>query len=131
MSETTVVLRAASAMDFDPVALANQHGVSLSRHWRLGTPKRPSGMNRSTGFNVSVAGGDPAGSVSAAVAFLRDHRSLLDALRQKDAALELDFGVLVGSEASFAPSLELHTELLALCVDTATALRVSCYPTED
>jgi len=129
MADVTVVARFAGA-EIDPEALIQQFGVTPSNIWNRGDTDRRSRTRESSGMNVPVAeAASGAEAIQAAFSWLATHHSLVAEASAQGGEIELDFGMFVGAEESFAPSLSLSVEALSQFAEAGVSVRVSAYPT--
>jgi hypothetical protein len=87
---------------------------------------------RGSHCNVSLGTAQStADAVRAARRFIASTEELRDLLRTSGAAISIDFGLMVGSANSFAPSIELDTQALAEFAAAGIDVVVSAYPAGD
>ncbi len=126
-----VVLRIASR-DLPVDDYLHRSRLEVTNIWRNGEASRNGRVNESSGFNLSFPD-EPSWSKSLAAVrgHLQSEAVLLRDLRDVNAEMELDIGVTVGEEQSYAPSLEFPSEFLADLASLGISLTVSAYPTND
>lgn len=126
-----VVLRI-GARDLQIDDYLHRSQLEVTNIWRNGEASRNGRVNESSGFNLSFPEESSwAESLAAVSAHLRSEASLLRELRDVNAEVELDIGVTVGEEQSYAPSLGFPSEFLADLASLGISLTVSAYPTND
>jgi hypothetical protein len=91
-------------------------------------PKRKRTDRTVRSFNVEFEETDREEAIRNVLAFLRRNASKLQQLSELGGESEIDFGVFVGSRASFAPSLTFEPSFLSELARSGVQLRVSAYP---
>ena len=117
-----------SAPNLDPEKIAIEHDLTPTATWRRGEMRRgvaceASGLNLSLGEALSSEA-----AVSAATTFVRRNPSLLSDVQAQAGTIQIDFGLMVGAEQSYAPSLICTPEELTTLAKASVSLVVSAYP---
>jgi hypothetical protein len=130
MAHIVIAARVASA-DLDVDTIIEQFSLQPSLVWRRGEPRRKSGTHATSGFNLSLGDAETAAeAVTIAREFVASAADLISALAAQDATVEIDFGMMVGVEGSFAPSIRLDRSVLTLFAAAGVDVLISAYPTE-
>jgi hypothetical protein len=82
-------------------------------------------------FNVGIDEGEHAVVIESARRFLSANSSKLRQLIELGGSSQFDFGLLVGADNSFAPSLVFEPAFLAELATHQVELRVSGYPVSE
>ena len=110
--------------------MAERFGLKPSATWHRGERDRSSRVRDSSGMNVPVAdAASGAEAIDAAVSWVAAHHSLLLEVSAQRCEIELDFGMFVGSQNSFAPSLFFPAGALLQFAEAGVSVTVSAYPT--
>ncbi len=108
------------------------HDVEVSAIWRAGEASRTGQLIEDSGFNLSLPDFDSwAQALPFVHSFLREQKELFRELAERKLSMELDIGVTVGEEKSFAPSLAFPIEFLSDLTSYGVMLTVSAYPASD
>jgi hypothetical protein len=110
----------------------SRSGLGVSSIWRKGETARTGRVNDDSGFTLAFPEGESwAHSLPTVRAHFQAEAALFRELRSRNAEVELDIGVTVGEDQSFAPSLAFPTEFMAELVSLGVSLKVSAYPTSN
>src|SRR5688572_31628015 len=125
------VLRA-SGSDFEVDRFLSDQQLDACSVWRKGEPRRSGSTHADSGFNLALPQAD---SWVTALSYLRDfikvHAGLLKDLQSLGVGAELDIGIAVGEERSYAPSITVPNDVLTELSALGLTLMVSAYPTSD
>src|SRR5690349_10749999 len=114
MADISVVLRIAGlTLDIDSIIA--QHCLAPESTWKRGESDRRGGTHDTTGMNLFVvsAASSETGT-RAAAKFFAENQNLIRTLQQQKADMELDFGVMVPSARSYAPSIAFDPAVAAV-----------------
>ena len=118
--------------DFSVDEFLAEHRLDVSSIWRKGDDRPSGGKYEHAGFDIGFP--DAASWVVGLPvirAFLDSNAAPLEKLRLLGVCVDLDIGVTVGEERSFAPTLEFPQGFLTLLVTLGVNLNVAAYPTSD
>lgn len=117
----------------DPHGLVSRFGLGRkSRAWRRGDLLVGARLCQSSGVSIDLgASRSKSGACSKAMRFLVRRREFLGHIRALGLESELDFGLLVGADHSFAPSLSFPVALLQAAAGAGVSILVSTYPVSE
>jgi hypothetical protein len=123
-----------SGSNWEPEQIIREFQIANCTTWKHGEPmKHGSGRTyKDSGIALSLP--DHPNWVEAmpeVASLLNANLPLFARVAAMGMASELSVGVTVGSDESFAPSLDFPTTFLAALQEASINLQVTCYPTSD
>lgn len=104
--------------------------LRVSRRWRVGEPRKPTGASRNSGFQVELAESeDWEHLISTALGELDSLREVVAAARGLSANAVLDFAVSVGDEDHFTRTVTFSLPQLRKLVAAGIEISLTAYPT--
>ncbi|MDC0713002.1 hypothetical protein POL68_31360 [Stigmatella sp. ncwal1] len=122
-----------SAAQFNVDSFLKRHpALQPDAVWREGERETAKRTSDTSGFNVSLAEGENFEEVLAQTRHAAERlEPALQELAGLNIEVEIDFGMTVGEEKSFAPSARFPPEALAWFSERGLMLVVSAYPSSD
>lgn len=121
-----------SGNDFAVDDFLESRNLEVDAVWRKGDVTFRGRVMDDSGFNLSLPDAESwVQALPSVHSFLRAERELFRELLGQNVKMELDIGVTVGEEKSFAPSLQFPADFLTDLVSAGVTLNVSAYPTSD
>jgi hypothetical protein len=126
-----VVIRVSGA-DFAVDGFLAERDLAINSVWHKGETSLRGRLLDESGFNLALPDAESwVEALPLVHSFLQSERDLFRDLSELNVEMELDIGVTVGEEKSFAPSLQFPIDFLAELISCGIYLNVSAYPTSD
>lgn len=126
-----VVIRVSGA-EFAVDDFLDRWNLEVGLVWRKGELSIRGRVAEDSGFSLCLPDADSWKQALPSVqTFLRAEKKMFEELRHLNIEMELDIGVTVGEEKSFAPSLKFPIDFLTDLISSGIDINVSAYPASD
>jgi hypothetical protein len=118
-----------SGLAWGQTVARNADSLEPDVQWRKGEARKNGQVHVSSGFNLFVANArSKRSAISKALQFMNHNASLFGYMLKRNGSILLDFGVMAGSDISYAPTVTFPLAFMRKCLLFSTEIEVSSYP---